>query len=274
MVKREKSNYIIQAVVHALSLLEEFSGDVDELGVTELSKRLKLHKNNVFRLLATLEEKGYIEQNKVTENYRLGIKSLELGQTFIRQMGVLRQARPVMKRLCQDLRENVYIGAIRNRNVVYLAVEESDQAVRVVSRVGAQLPVWCSAIGKAQVALMNFGELEKVMPPDKDWRARTPKSITDKERFLRELERIREQGYAVDDEEYDLDVKCVGAAIRDYTKRVVAGISVSGPSFRLTDEYIKEKVAPMVKQAAAEISQRLGYEVALNVEDKNSEPSG
>ncbi|RLB74560.1 MAG: IclR family transcriptional regulator, partial [Deltaproteobacteria bacterium] len=88
MVKREKSNYIIQAVVHALTLLEEFSGDVDELGVTELSKRLKLHKNNVFRLLATLEEKGYIEQNKITENYRLGIKSLELGQTFIRQMGV------------------------------------------------------------------------------------------------------------------------------------------------------------------------------------------
>ncbi|MCK5682270.1 IclR family transcriptional regulator, partial [bacterium] len=99
MVKREKSNYIIQAVVHALELLEEFSGDVDELGVTELSKRLKLHKNNVFRLLATLEEKGYIEQNKITENYRLGIKSLELGQTFIRQMGVLRQAHPVMEKL-------------------------------------------------------------------------------------------------------------------------------------------------------------------------------
>ena len=273
MVKREKSNYIIQAVVHALTLLEEFSGDVDELGVTELSKRLKLHKNNVFRLLATLEEKGYIEQNKVTENYRLGIKSLELGQTFIRQMGVLRQAHPVMEKLCKSLRENVYVGVIRNHNVVYLDVVESDQAVRVVSRVGAQLPVWCSAIGKAQVASMNLGELEKILPSDKNWEACTPKSIKDKESFLRELEVIREQGYAVDDEEYDLDVKCVGAAIRDYTKRVVAGISVSGPSFRLTDEYIKEKVAPMVKQAAAEISQRLGYEVALNIEEKSSVPS-
>ncbi len=270
MVKREKSNYIIQAVVHALNLLEEFSGDVDELGVTELSKRLKLHKNNVFRLLATLEEKGYIEQNKMTENYRLGIKSLELGQTFIRQMGVLRQAHPVMEKLCCALRENVYVGVIRNRNVVYLDVVESDQAVRVVSRVGAQLPVWCSAIGKAQVALMNLGEIEKILPADRDWRICTSKSIKNKEEFFRELEKIREQGYAIDDEEYDLDVKCVGAAIRDYTKRVVAGISVSGPSFRLTKERIEEEVAPMVKQAAVEISQRLGYEVALNIEEKKS----
>ena len=92
MAKKENSKHIIQAVVHALTLLEEFSGDADELGVTKLSKRLKLHKNNIFRLLATLENKGYIEQNKITRDYRLGIKNLELGQTFIRQMGVLRQA--------------------------------------------------------------------------------------------------------------------------------------------------------------------------------------
>ncbi len=270
MVKREKSNYIIQAVVHALSLLEEFSGEDDELGVTELSKRLKLHKNNVFRLLATLEEKGYIEQNKITENYRLGIKSLELGQTFIRQMGVLRQAHPVMESLCKDLRENVYVGVIRNHNVVYLDVVESDQSVRVVSRVGSQLPVWCSAIGKAQVASMNTGELEKILPSVKNWEARTPKSIQDKDVFFKELELIQERGFAIDDEEYDHDVKCVGAAIRDYTKRVVAGISVSGPSFRLTDECIQDKVAPAVKQAAAEISRRLGYEVTLNIEEKSA----
>jgi DNA-binding IclR family transcriptional regulator len=87
MIKKEKSEYLIQAVSHALDLLEQFRGDVDELGVTELSKRLKLHKNNIFRLLATLESRGYIEQNKVTENYLLGLKNLDLGQTFILQMG-------------------------------------------------------------------------------------------------------------------------------------------------------------------------------------------
>ena len=84
MAKREKESYVIQSVTNALNLLEQFKGDRDELGVTELSKRLNLHKNRVFRLLATLETKGYIEQNKATENYRLGVKSLELGQTFIK----------------------------------------------------------------------------------------------------------------------------------------------------------------------------------------------
>src|SRR5678815_2580859 len=82
-VRREKTNYIIQSVSHALDVLEQFSGEHDELGVTELSKRLKLHKNNVFRLLATLESRGYIEQNKATENYRLGIRCLQIGQTYV-----------------------------------------------------------------------------------------------------------------------------------------------------------------------------------------------
>ena len=271
MIKREKSNYTIQAVAHALALLEEFSGDTDELGVTELSKRLKLHKNNVFRLLATLEERGYIEQNRATENYRLGIKSLELGQTFIKQMGVLRQARPIMERLSEELQENTYVGVIRNHNVVYLDVVESNQAVRVVSRVGSQLPVWCSAIGKAQVAYISLGELDKILPSARDWRQCTENSIKNREELLKELETVRKLGYAVDNEEYDLDVKCVGAPIRDYTKRVVAGISVSGPSFRLSAERIVDEVGPAVKKAAADISRRLGYEVALNVAGESME---
>ena len=99
MVRREKSNYVIQSVSHALDVLEQFNGTVDEIGVTELSKRLKLHKNNVFRLLATLEARGYIEQNKVSENYRLGLRCLQLGQTFIHQLGLLLQSRAILEDL-------------------------------------------------------------------------------------------------------------------------------------------------------------------------------
>ena len=96
MVRRNKTNYVIQSVAHALDVLEQFFGEIDELGVTELSKRLKLHKNNVFRLLATLEARGYIEQNRATENYRLGIKCLHLGRRYIDHMGLVRQARPIL----------------------------------------------------------------------------------------------------------------------------------------------------------------------------------
>ncbi len=113
MVRREKSNYIIRSVSHALDVIEQFFGEADELGVTELSKRLKLHKNNIFRLLATLESRGYIEQNKATENYRLGLRSLHLGQAYVSRMGLLRQARPIMEALVKQVRESAYVAVAR-----------------------------------------------------------------------------------------------------------------------------------------------------------------
>src|SRR5439155_81137 len=91
-VRREKANYVIQSVSHALDVLEQFAGDAEELGVTELSKRLRLHKNNVFRLLATLESRGYIEQHRATENYRRGVRRPQLGQGSVGHMGLRRQA--------------------------------------------------------------------------------------------------------------------------------------------------------------------------------------
>src|SRR5512144_3049580 len=118
MGKKEKSEYIIQAVSHALDVLEQFRDHDEELGVTELSKRLKLHKNNVFRLLATLESRGYIEQNKATENYRLGIRCLQLGQTYVTHMGLLRQARPIIESLAHTANETAFVAVFRKAAVV------------------------------------------------------------------------------------------------------------------------------------------------------------
>src|ERR1700687_2164456 len=113
MVRRDKPTYLIHSVAHALDVLEQFFGEVDELGVTELSKRLKLHKNNVFRLLATLEARGYIEQNKSTENYRLGIKCLHLGHRYIHHMGLVRQARPILAEVAKKCRESGFVASGR-----------------------------------------------------------------------------------------------------------------------------------------------------------------
>src|SRR5215510_4077363 len=132
MVRREKSNYTIQSVSHALDVLEQFNGSVDEIGVTELSKRLKLHKNNVFRLLATLEARAYIEQNKATENYRLGIRCLRLGQRFLLQSGFLRQAKPVMSQVAKNAKETTFVSILQNGAVVPLEAVEPPQPVRLV----------------------------------------------------------------------------------------------------------------------------------------------
>lgn len=258
MAKREKESYVIQSVTNALNLLEEFKADRDELGVTELSNRLKLHKNNIFRLLATLESRGYIEQNKATENYRLGVKILELGQSYIKQLGLVRQAKSFLKEIAEECNEMAYIGMIRQNSVVYLDVEEANQTVKVANRVGWRLPIHCTAIGKAQIANSSAEELEKLGILN-NMQKFTSNTIVDRSAFMKHLKEIARQGYAVDNEEYNLGVKCVGAPVRDYTGRIVGGISVSGPSFRMTDEVIKGKIIPLVKDIGQKISSRLGH---------------
>lgn len=258
MAKKEKAEYIIQAVSHALDLLEQFHDDVDELGVTELSKRLKLHKNNVFRLLATLESRGYIEQNRVTENYRLGLKTLELGQTFIKQMGLLRQSRPVLEMIVRECNETTYVAILKEFHIVYLDVVETDLTVRVVPRVGARLPAYCTAAGKVQIAYMTDEELENYLPT-KELKRFTPNTITDRDEFKKHLKEVAEQGYAIDNEELDIGVRCVGAPIRDYTRRIIGAVSISGPSMRFTDDRMEKELIPLAKKAAEEISTKLGY---------------
>jgi IclR family KDG regulon transcriptional repressor len=258
MAKKEKSEYIIQAVSHALDLLEQFHGEVDELGVTELSKRLKLHKNNVFRLLATLESRGYIEQNKATENYRLGLKSLELGQTFIKQMGLLRQAKPILEGLVGECNETSYVAIFKEGHVVYLDVVETDLTVRVVSRVGSRLPAHCTASGKVHLSHMAEEEILNLLP-SKELRGFTPTTVTDRDALIKELAVIAEQGYAIDNEEMDTGVRCVAAPIRDYTRRIVGAVSISGPSMRFSDERIEKELVPLVTRAGDDLSTRLGY---------------
>lgn len=259
MAKKEKSEYLIQAVSHALDLLEQFHGEIDELGVTELSKRLKLHKNNVFRLLATLESRSYIEQNKVTENYRLGLKTLELGQTFIKQMGLLRQSKPVLETLVETCNETTYVSILKDFNIVYLDIVETSMTVRVVPRVGSRLPAYCTAAGKVQIAYMSEEELE-IFLHTKELKGFTPNTITDRDVLKKQLKQIAEQGYALDDEELDIGVKCVSAPIRDYTRRIIGAVSISGPSMRFSDERINNELVPLILKAGEEISAKLGFQ--------------
>ena len=187
VVRRDKTNYLIQSVAHALDVLEQFFGDVDELGVTELSKRLKLHKNNVFRLLATLEARGYIEQNKATENYRLGIKCLHLGRRYIEHMGLVRQARPILSEVTRKCRESSYVAVYRREGVIPLeAMDPDDRAVRVNSPVGQTLPMHCTAVGKAHLAFDTDEQLKSSLP--ENLRRYTERTIIDRAQLLAQLE--------------------------------------------------------------------------------------
>lgn len=257
-VRRDKTNYLIQSVAHALDVLEQFFGDVDELGVTELSKRLKLHKNNVFRLLATLEARGYIEQNKTSENYRLGIKCLHLGRRYIEHMGLVRQARPILADVTRKCGESTYVAVYRRDGVVPLeAVDPEDRAVRINSQVGQTLPLHCTAAGKAHLAFDTDEQLKSSLP--EVLRAYTDRTITDRAQLLAQLESVARNGYAVDIGEYLNEVASVAVPIRDYTRSVVGSLSVSGPAYRIGAERISGEIAPLILDAGRELSHRLGY---------------
>lgn len=256
--KRKKSDYIIQSVDHALDVMEAFHGEEDELGITELSRRLKLHKNNIFRILATLENRGYIEQNRATDNYRLGLGALEIGQTYIRHTGLLRVARPVTEELGRKVNENVYIGILKDNYAFYLDVVESTHTVRVLSRVGCRVPTYCSAMGKAQLAFETPETIAEVLGR-KELKKFTPSTISDRDKILEHLTLVKELGYAVDDEEWDEGVRCVAAPIYDYTRKVVGAVSISAPSVRMPMDQVKKEYVPMIINACEEISDRLGY---------------
>jgi DNA-binding IclR family transcriptional regulator len=256
-MKRDKSNYIIQSVAHALDVLEEFKGGADELGVTELSKKLKLHKNNVFRILATLESRGYIEQNKATENYRLGIKCLELGQTYIKQMGLLKLAKTILEELANIVGETSYISILRNNDVVYLDSVETKATVRVVSRVGLHLPVHATAAGKSLIMHESEDELRKRLHPELT--KLTPNTFANVDDLLSELRKSSERGYTTDIEEFEIGVCCVGAPVKDYTGRIVGAISLSGPASRMTREKIDDEISKHVVEKSSELSMRLGF---------------
>lgn len=257
--KKDKTGYLIKTVLNSLELLEAFKGEQPELGVSELSKILKLHKNKIFRLLATLEHMGYIEQDPFTENYRLGLKSLELGQSFIHHLRLLSIAKPVLKGLVDSINESAYVGFIREKNVIYLDIVEAEQVLKVVSRVGNMLPIYATAIGKCQIAFESKDAVEKLLP--EKLKAFTKNTITGKDELFKELEMIKKQGYAIDNEELDEGIICVGAPLRDYTTHIIGGISVSAPVMRTSPEKLKNIIIPLTIEASNVISVKLGHEV-------------
>lgn len=258
MVRRDKTNYVIQSVAHSLDVLEQFGGDTDELGVTELSKRLKLHKNNVFRLLATLEARGYIEQNRATENYRLGIKCLHLGRSYINHMGLVRQAKAILDDVALRCRESAFVAISRRDGVVPLeASDPHERVVKITPLIGQTLPLHCTAVGKVHLAFETEEQLRSSLA--ENLHRYTDRTIVDRAELMAQLETVVRAGYAVDFGEYLDEVASIAVPVRDYTRSVVGSLAVAGPAYRIPSERVSSEIAPIILEAGRELSQRLGY---------------
>ena len=257
-MQRAKSEYAIQTVSNALRLLEAFDGE-EELGVTELAKRLNLHKNNVFRLLATLEEKGYVEQ-KENESYRLGSSCLQLAHSFSRTRALTRLARPVLEGLVRATGETAHLGVLHDFEVVHLDGEQSQDLVVTALRVGQRLPCHCSALGKVLLACSPPSTLESYdrEVASRGISARTDETIVDRDKLIEHLRRVAAQGWALDLEESGRGLACAAAPVHDGSGRMMAALSVSGPAFRLDRDELEVRIVRAVVHAANDLSRQLG----------------
>jgi len=256
----------VKAVERALDLLLVFAEDGREMGVTELSRRLCLPKGTVHRLLVGLVSRGLVTRDPDGGRYRLGPTAFRLGCAFLRSVDVRQAALPVMQELARRTRETVNLNVVQGDHRVCIEKVDSVQDVRHFVELGRPLPMFAGASGKVLLAHLDRDAAEAVL---QSVRPLTPYTVTDVRRLRAELKRIRRQGYGVSYNERVDGASAVSAPVRDAQGRVVAGLTVSGPSYRFTPARVRELI-PQVVGAAAEISARLGYAPAASVRSPGS----
>ncbi|MGG3467594.1 IclR family transcriptional regulator [Neobacillus pocheonensis] len=247
----------IQSIERATDVLELFLASQQELSVKEISEKLGLSKSTIHGIIKTLEYRGYLQQDPDDLKYRLGLKLFELGNKVSNQFDVGKIARPVMKELVETLMETVHLVVFERGEVIYIEKLDGPQSLRIYSQIGKRAPIHCTGVGKSILAFQAEEEIDRILA-NEILESFTEYTMTDKAAIKSHLETIREQGYAIDDEEIELGLKCVAAPIFNHQGKVIAAISCASPKVRLTDEKLAE-VIKEIKQAALVISTNMGF---------------
>jgi IclR family acetate operon transcriptional repressor len=245
----------IQSVGRAISILNAFSITEAQLGVTELSHRLGLHKSTVHRLLASLEKGGLVERDPRNRKYSLGIRLIELAGTMLNSRNVPQVVRPYLHYVADAVEELTYLAYLVRGEVLNVEQVPGPHLVQSVGWQGRRTPLHCTSAGKIFMAHMPEKELESVLQAGL---ARlTPKTITDPADLRYELERVREQGYATSFEELEEGTNALAVPISSPNDEVIAAIGVVGPSYRFTPERALSHL-DVIRSVAREVSHRLG----------------
>jgi DNA-binding IclR family transcriptional regulator len=245
----------VRSVDRAASLLLALGDCHGEAGVTELARRLGLHKSTASRLLATLEKRGLVEQDEGSGKYRLGLIVIRLAERAERTLDLRAIAMPELDRLARETRETTGIGILEGDEVITVAQADGPNLVAVGDWTGRGAPLHAVAAGKVLLASLPEREIMRLVRRGLD--RRTERTITQLEPLLEELARIRRRGYATAFGEFDQTLNAVAAPVHDARGQVIAAVNVWGPAFRVTPVRIPELVG-LVREAAGAVSVRLG----------------
>jgi len=251
----------VQSLVRALTLLNRIADSEDNgATLTDLAQQVGLPASTAHRLLTTLEQERYVKFNPEGRQWSIGVQSFVTGCAFVKTRSLVLLARPHMRRLMEESGETVNLAVEDEGEAVYLAQIECRQIMRVFARPGTRVPLHGSAVGKAILSAMSDKQLSKILQ-QRGMPRLTVKTITTPSALRADLDRARACGYAVDDEEHDVGLRCIAAPIFDETGDVVAAVSASGPMVRIVEERIAQ-LGALVLETAGEISSAMGGSAA------------
>jgi IclR family transcriptional regulator, KDG regulon repressor len=250
----------VQAVEHAIDILECLATSGGGLGVSEISRRTGLSKATVYHLLATLEGRRMVMREPASASYRLGWALYEMGIGVARASEVSRIARPFLDRLAVETGESVLLGVIDEGSVLYLDRGDAPSGFHMVAAAGGRSPLHSTASGKLLLACAGSEEAERYLSGE--LQSFTPNTITDPGALRTQLAEIREQGYATCWQERELGLCSVAVPLRDHTGAAVASLTLAGPAGRLTPESVEAHLEPL-RMAAIEIDALLGFNEAV-----------
>jgi DNA-binding IclR family transcriptional regulator len=256
--KAPVERYRIHVIDRAAQILDCFGFDHQELSVSEIGAKTGLHRSTAHRILMALEYNDLIKQNPSTGKYHLGIKLFKLGHQAVSQLNLREICRPFLSRLMNDTKETIHLAVLDDDQVLYLDKVEGPHALRMPSRVGRYIPTYCTSLGKAMLSCLDDQEVKSILRRQ-TLKPHTENTVKNINQLLADLGSVRKRGYAVDNEEIEIGLRCVGAPLRDYTGGMVGAISVAAPSARLSEKNTPV-IGRMVIAIAAEISQKLGFE--------------
>jgi DNA-binding IclR family transcriptional regulator len=247
----------VPSVERTISLLEFLAGTTKGATISELSRRLNVPKSSLHLLILTLERRGYLQKNSETNKYHFGTKLISLSRTALENLELREEAKPFLQALMQKTKLTVHMAILERNEAVIIEKIESHGLIQVATWIGRRMDLNCTGVGKALIAFLpeqTFDLQVKKMGLAKH----NSKSIVSINKLKRDLEQVRRLGYALDDEEDEIGLRCIGAPVFSSEEVVVAAVSVAGTTSQIPLEKVRT-IAKDVKYAAASISSNLGY---------------
>lgn len=256
----DESQNVIQSLDRAIDVLETLAQG-GAMTLSQVASQMDQSPATIYRVLSTFRLRGMAEVNPTSQEWSVGAEAFRIGSAFLRRSNVIARAMPIMQQLRDETGETSNLGIERSDAVVFVAQVETHESIRAFFPPGTQAPMHASGIGKALLALYTEKQLTRYLAKA-PFTAFTAKTLSSAQQLVDDLDQIRQRGFAFDDEEKAIGMRCIAAPIVNFHNEAIAGISISGPSHRLPHDKVKQ-IGQLVKAAGDRVSTSLGAIVAL-----------